>query len=87
MESAEQPTKDLHTRVKQSLKQMGHAAADVNPADDLSLENIRDILGKTTVHIVNSVESEGPLTRVETATGPKVIPFVEERKRKLEKAA
>ncbi len=87
MESAERPTKDLHTRVKRSLEQMGHADADVNPDDDLSLRNIRDILGKTAVHVVNSVEGEGPLTRVETAPGSKVVSFVKERKRRMERAA
>lgn len=86
MESAEKPIQDLHARVNKSLKRMGHVAS-ASPDDDLSLENVRDILGKTAVHIVNApVENEGLAARVEIVKGSKVISFVRERMRRLKAA-
>lgn len=88
MESAEKPTQDLHSKVSHNLNKAGHRVtpADLNPAPDVSLENIRDILGKTTVHLVNIPIEESLSGREETVSGSKVVSFVREKIRRLRTA-
>lgn len=54
MESAEQPTKDLFSKINPSLKRAGHQAA-VNPNDESDLDTVkRDVR-----HLMGSALEEG----------------------------
>lgn len=54
----------------------------------IDIADVTDIMGKTAGHVVKSVGGEEELlTHAETASGPKVISFVKERRRRMEQAA
>ena len=77
----------LHKGVADNSTKAGYSvtAADVNPEKDSHLYNIRDILGKTAVHVVNSAvgDEEGSTKNIEIVSGPKVVSFMEERAKRL----
>lgn len=79
----DQQTADLHNNVVKHSTEAGHPTtlAEVNPDDDSPLKDIQDTLGKTAVHLANSVGGEGPTTNIETVSGSKVVSFMRKMQR------
>lgn len=87
IQSAEQPTQDLHRTVSGHLNQAGHSATpeSVNPQDQSPLKKVEDMVGDTT-HMVESTFKElvggtSDTTHVRTAGGK--VPTVIALKRRL----
>lgn len=81
-------TTALHKGVAQDSTRAGHPVSpvEVNPNDNSELENIKDILGKTAVHVVHSVSGEGSI-HIDTTPGPRGLSLLKSRGRKLLKKA
>ncbi len=95
VQSAEQPTKELHEGVSGNLNQAGFESTpkSVNPEDSSPLKAIREALGDTT-HVVGSTFDEvvggaGDAVRVRTAEGkvPIAIAAIRRLKRGLGRKA
>ena len=92
IQSAEQPTQDLHAVVSSKLTEAGHPATpqSVNPDDQSPLEEIARKIGDAT-HVVGSAIEENlggasPTTHVRTTGGEEPISIARKRSG-LQKAA
>lgn len=88
MESAEQPTKDLHANVGEEIKKMGHNVSTVPPHEEPVLKgddddlSMRDVTHSAKVFLEEMTSGEGQSSRVRTAPAKNPISIAFEKARR-----
>lgn len=81
LQYTDQHERDLQRKIAIESTQAGHPSTvvDINPSCPSHLDNIKDMIGKTTHNAADSIVGGGSMTGVETVPGRNALSYAKER--------